>query len=141
MDAFTDLRARTDQRMRVHHRPFINVGSNVDEHRRHTDDVFRHVCAIADRGSTRNNTYAARGGKRMGRQRILVEESELSRHRTIAHNADPKREQDATLDPEIDSPAAADLFGGTELTSIQSGSKLPNNIESLPARFLDRKRQ
>ncbi len=71
---FSNLRATADQRVGVDHRTFVNVGADIDEHRRHTDYAARDVAAIANAGAAGNQAHSIIEVQRFHRISGLVEE-------------------------------------------------------------------
>src|SRR5262249_26194778 len=49
VNALPDLRAGTNQGVRIYHRSVINVGADIDEHRRHAGNATSNVTAITNR--------------------------------------------------------------------------------------------
>src|SRR5208337_5509642 len=60
MAILPNLRARTDQRVRIDHRAFAHIRPDVHKHRRHADHSPADICAIPYAGSSGNNTHAIR---------------------------------------------------------------------------------
>ena len=61
--ALADLRAGAHQRVRVDHRAFVDVGADVDEHRRHADHGRRDVGSAAHRRASGNHAHLLAGGE------------------------------------------------------------------------------
>ena len=56
--ALADLRARSDERVRIDERSLADVRADVDEHRRHADDAAIDERAFANRRSARHDAHA-----------------------------------------------------------------------------------
>ena len=63
--ALADLRAGSDQRVRIDHRAVVDVGADVDVHRRHADDALAEVRAVADGRSAGHDADAVAASKRL----------------------------------------------------------------------------
>src|ERR1035438_6996863 len=55
----SDLRAASDQRVRIDHRAIIHIRSHVDVHGRHAGDAFADIDAVANARSAGNDTHSA----------------------------------------------------------------------------------
>ena len=101
-----DLRARSDERVRVDQRLVADVGADVDVHRRHADDAAAEVGAVPDGRSAGHDAHAGPRADRLQRQRVLVEErpaAVIGRH--VDGLAEAESEQDAALHPGVHPPA------------------------------------
>ena len=76
MNAFANLRARTDERMAVDHRPLVHVSAGIYKHRRHANDARRDVSAVSDRRATWNDAHIVVDLCWTRRISVLVEKSE-----------------------------------------------------------------
>jgi len=74
VDALADLRAGTDQGVRVDHGAFIHPGAGVDIHGRHADYTASNVSACADGRAAGNDTDAVGCGEMANRIGVLVDE-------------------------------------------------------------------
>src|SRR5258707_9031229 len=70
----SDLRAASDQCVRIDHRAVINIRPGIYEHRRHARDTTSDIRAVANAGSTWNNSYLARETDIFNRIAVLVAE-------------------------------------------------------------------
>src|SRR5215510_1784478 len=107
MDTLSNLRARTNKRVTINHRPFINVRTRVHKHRRHANDAGCNVSAVSDTRTARHNPNTVVRGKLSNRISVLVEELQTSigwRH--VNYCAHAKAEQYALLDPGVSLPSS-----------------------------------
>src|SRR5205823_14369357 len=112
MDALTDLRARADECMRIHHRVLPDVRADVDVHRRHADDARGDVGAAANRRASGHDADTIREIESMRRERVLVEEEMAGGRalvvvrRHVDDLADAEAKEDAELHPRHRAPMA-----------------------------------
>ena len=111
VDTLAHLGAGTDQRVRIDHCAFVNIGADVDEHRRHANDRGRDVSSSAHRRASGNHAHQVAGSEVANRIGILVNKREHARVSALRQLADAKAQQDPLLHPLIGAPAAVGLFG------------------------------
>src|SRR6185503_19439113 len=103
MDALTDLRARPNEGMRIHHRVPADVRADVDVHRRHADDTGGDIRAAANRRPAGYDADTIRQIEAVRRIGMLVEEEVAGRcalvivRRHVDDLTDTEAEQDAEL--------------------------------------------
>src|SRR5205807_3211561 len=114
VDALSDLRAGANQGVRIDHGAFVDVGSDVDEHRRHADDGRGDVGPDTGRRSAGDDAYTIGDGELAGREGVLIDEGESGGH--FLENSETESQEDAAFDPGVDGPAAVDLFGGADVS-------------------------
>jgi hypothetical protein len=79
MAVASDLRAAPDQRVRIDHRAFADVGAHVDEHWRHAHDATADEAPIANARATWHDADAVTYANRAQRVRGFVDEALLRR--------------------------------------------------------------
>src|SRR5262249_25733444 len=141
MDTLSDLCARAHQRVGVHHRAFIHVRADINEHRGHADNVSRDVGAVSYGRSSRNDAHAAVSAQWFRGKRIFIEKVELALNRTVFNHSDLEREQYSSLDPDVRLPAACSLFCRAKFTATETHAEFPDNRQALLPGLLDRKRE
>src|SRR5262245_26891826 len=120
MHSLTDLRTGSHQRMTVDHCSFIDIGTGIHKHRRHTNHTRCDVSAIANTRTTRNNSDSFFDCRRTSGIGLLIEEAQRWSNRHVCDLAHSKAEQDALLDPTVYAPfTARTSFGGSNLASIE----------------------
>src|SRR6266850_183221 len=134
--ALADLGTGSDQSVRIHHRPFVHVGADIDKHRRHADHVASDIGAIANCGSARYDAHAARDSEGFGGKGVLVEEVELTGYGALGNDADPKRQQNASFYPDIGLPAIRCLLGGAKFAGAQAPAQFFNDGDTFPTRIV-----
>jgi CheY-like chemotaxis protein len=72
MHPLADLRARANERVRIHHRALPDVRPDVDVHRRHADHARRDVSAAANCRAARHNADSIAERQSPRRIRVLV---------------------------------------------------------------------
>src|SRR5882762_6720243 len=121
----SDLRAASDQCVRIDHRAVINIRSGIYEHRGHARNTTSDIRAVANAGSTWNNSYLARETYIFNRIGVLIEKRlSLPVDRHIYNPAHPKSDQDAFLYPRVYAPArfrSCIGLGRAHFAAIQRG--------------------
>src|SRR5207247_10742312 len=82
MHALSNLSARSDQGMKVNHRAFIDIRADINEHRRHTNDISCDIGAIANRRSARHNANSVARTEWFCRKCIFIEKMKYLGNRT-----------------------------------------------------------
>src|SRR5438046_9522962 len=141
MHTRSNLSARSDQSMRGKHRAIMEIGAEITEHRRHTDDTSGDIDAIANRRSARHNANSIASSEGFCRKCIFIEKMKFLRNRTVFHDTNSEGQQDAAFDPQIGFPTARCLFSSAELASIETRPHVLNDGESASACFLRRQAQ
>src|SRR5579871_1143981 len=101
-----DLRAASDERVRVDHGAVADPGACVDVHGRHAGDALAEIRAIADTRTARNDTHACSGRDASDGIRRFVEPGlALGIDRHIHDGAHAEAEQNAFLYPGVHAPA------------------------------------
>src|SRR4051812_3423290 len=144
MDAFADLRARPDERVRIDHRSFIDICANVDVHRWHAYDALRHEGAAANAGSAGHHANPVTRRESASRIRVLVDKCMVAdvAHSlyidvTVGHELpDSKSEQDPALHPRIRLPLARTIECGANLAAFESIEELIDKFPGVPRKFL-----
>src|SRR4051812_15296319 len=121
MHPFADLGAGTDQCVGVDHGSFVDVRPDIDEHRRHANDITADVSTVPDGGAAGHHAYTVGGVKTVHGQRVLVEKNKLTGNRPIDDCADAKGQENSLLHPQTGPPDTIDLLGGPDLTAIKRG--------------------
>src|SRR5437879_7430978 len=136
MHTLSNLSARSDQSMRVHHRAFIDIRADINEHRRHTDDISCDIDAIANRRSARHNANSIASSEGFCRKCIFIEKMKFLRNRTVFHDTNSEGQQDAAFDPQISFLTARCLFSSAELAALETRPEFLNDGDSVSAFFL-----
>src|SRR5947207_3185891 len=103
--------------MAVDHRAGVDIGADVDVHRRHADHSRRDVRPVADARPPGDEAHIVleRGGTNW--ISVLVEEREARVRGHVDQRPHAEAEQDALLDPGVDAPGAAGApLGRADLT-------------------------
>src|SRR4029453_7294860 len=120
MDTLPNLRARTNERVTVDHGPFVNVSTNVDVHRRHTNNSRGEVNTIAYARTARHNPHLLFERSHSDRVRVFVKKSQTRAARHIHQTTHAKAEKDSLLHPGVNEPLAVTVpFGRAHLTAIK----------------------
>src|SRR5271154_3913599 len=101
-----DLRAASDQSMRVDHGARAHPGPSVDEHGRHASDARTDITAVANAGAAGDDPHAVFEIELLDWKCGFVEPGlprGVDRH--IDGNAHPETDQNAFLYPGVDAPA------------------------------------
>jgi hypothetical protein len=118
-----DLRARADRYPGVDHRPFVDIGADVDE-ARHQHHALGDVAA-APRHRARDHAEAGVA------EAVLAPAGELARHLVVGRSArgallddrivvEPERQQHRLLEPLVDLPAARAVgLGDARLAAVE----------------------
>ena len=128
-----DLGATPDQSMRIDHRAFTNVSTDVHEHRRHANHAAADVTTIANAGATGNDAHTVGSRERTHRVGGLVKERLLrgvDRH--ISDGAHSKAKQDSLFHPGVRAPAGfrrGIRFGSANFAAIQRGFEIAEEPE------------
>lgn len=119
MNPLADLSTRTDKRVRVDHRTFIDVSADVDEHRRHAGHALSDVTGVSYRRASGDDSNAVGSYKMMKGIGVLIIKSKLIVDGKVFDAAHSKPEQDSSFDPKVHNPFAIDSFGGADLTRVE----------------------
>src|ERR1035441_5544674 len=110
----TDLGATAHQGVRIDHGAIVDVSADIDVHGRHAGDVPADVCAFAHATAAGHDADVFLSADPLHGISVPVAEAERA-HRHIDVDAHPEAEQNALLDPGVDSPAGGGRrvrFGG-----------------------------
>src|SRR5262249_54966815 len=105
VDTFANLCAGTNQRVGVNHGSFIDISTDVHEHRWHAHDAAREIAAVAHRRPAWDDPDAAFQADLFQWKRALVIERQPSAFGHVLDRADAEAEQDALLDPGVRLPS------------------------------------
>src|SRR5262249_36333187 len=125
VNAFADLRARTDERVAIDHRSLVNVSAGIHKHRRHTNHTRCDVSPVANRRTTGHDANVVFNRCGTTRKSIFVEELKTLAARHIADRAHAKAEQQTQLHPRVHEPLTVRApFRRANLTAIERAFKL-----------------
>src|SRR5262249_25740998 len=124
--ALPNLCTRPDERVRINHRAFVDVGANIDEHRRHADNGRSYVGPHAYRRPSGHDSDAIGNRKPASREGVFIDEAEALAASHQREFSEPEAEEDALLDPNVYFRFAGeflrcpDLSAGEEITELQN---------------------
>src|SRR5262249_1432369 len=102
---------------------------------RHAGDAAGDVAAVADRRAAGYDADTAVGGYVLERIGVLIVKAELIVDREIFQAPQSEAEQDALLDPEVDTPLVCALFGSADLAGVQLLFEFVKEREMLGGEF------
>src|SRR5580698_5698961 len=121
--------------MRIDHGAFVNIGADVDKHRRHTNDASSDVGADTDRGAAGHDTYPVIDRKVARGKGVFVYEGQSTVAAHLGEFADTESQQDALLDPGVGRPFSTDFFCGANFSKCQLIAEVQKNLPGLGTSF------
>src|SRR3974390_1081102 len=133
MAILADLRAGTDKRVEINQGIFVDVSTDIDEHRRHADDAASDEGAIANAGAAGHNADAVMRRHSANRVGGFVEEGLAVRVDGHVHDrAHAEAEENSLLHPGVGAPTCRRTgvrFGGAHLATVQRGLERLEKLE------------
>jgi hypothetical protein len=133
MDALAHLRAGADKRVRIHHRPLVDVGTGINVHRGHAYDAPGDEGAVPYRGSAGDEPDAVRGRETLERVGAPVEEPEPGVDGDVFERAQAEAQEYSFLDPVIDIPATVLLLRRPYISTVQKELELRKYFQRFSA--------
>jgi hypothetical protein len=119
MHPFADLRARSHECVRIDHAPLIDIGADIDVHRRHADHPRGNIGTVADGRASRHQTDVVLQRKLPHRKILLVEEDEPA-GAEICQTSGTETEEYPLLHPSVHTPATGTVrLGRADSPAVQ----------------------